>query len=139
MQRNRTTIEIPESEFTLTFTRSSGPGGQNVNKVNSKAVLVWDVTHSPSIPEDVRERFLARYGRRIAKDGTLQVTSQRYRDQGRNAEDCRLKLSELVESVRLPPVQRKETKPSRGAHQRRLVEKRVRSGRKQNRRRPSED
>ncbi|MFO0978824.1 MAG: alternative ribosome rescue aminoacyl-tRNA hydrolase ArfB [Planctomycetaceae bacterium] len=139
MLRNRPTIQIPDSEFTFTFTRSSGPGGQNVNKVNSRAVLVWDVTHSPSIPEDVRERFLARYSRRISKDGTLQVTSQRYRDQGRNVEDCRLKVSELVESVRLPPVQRKETKPSRGANQRRLVEKRVRSDRKQNRRRPPAD
>lgn len=138
MQR-KSTITIPDSEFTLTFTRSSGPGGQNVNKVNSKAVLVWDVTHSPSIPEDVRDRFLARYSRRISKEGTLQITSQRYRDQGRNAEDCRLKVIELVESVKHPPVQRKETKPSRGANQRRLVDKRVRSDRKQNRRRPSSD
>jgi len=136
---NRPVIQIPEAEFTLTFTRSSGPGGQNVNKVNSKAVLTWDVTTSPSLPEPIRERFVARYSRRISKDGTLQITSQKYRDQGRNAEDCRQKLHELIQSVAVAPVKRKATLPSRGATQRRLLEKRVRSDRKQNRRRPPSD
>lgn len=130
-------IQIPDSEFTFAFARSGGPGGQNVNKVNSKAILTWDATRSPSIPESVRERFLALYRRRVTKEGLLQVTSQRYRDQGRNTLDCLSKLAELLRSVAVAPTVRKASKPSRGAKQRRLNEKHQRSDKKQSRRRPS--
>lgn len=130
-------IQIPDSEFRMAYARSGGPGGQNVNKVSSKAIMTWDVTQSASLPEDVRDRFLARYKRRITKDGMLQITSQRYRDQGRNADDCRVKLVELLLSIATPPVKRKPSKPSRGARQRRLNEKHVRSDKKQARRRPT--
>jgi ribosome-associated protein len=132
-------IQVPDSEFQLAYARSGGPGGQNVNKVNSKAIMTWDVTQSPSVPPDVRERFLARYGRRISKDGMLQITSQRYRDQGRNVDDCRAKLIELILSVAAAPVKRKPSKPSKGARQRRLNDKHVRSDRKEARRRPSQN
>ncbi len=132
-----TRIQIPDSEFTFAFSRSGGPGGQNVNKVASKALLTWDATRSPSIPDDVRERFLTRYRRRITKEGLLQITSQRYRDQGRNTLDCLSKLAELLRSVAVAPTIRKASKPSRGAKQRRLNEKHVRSDKKQSRRRPS--
>lgn len=130
-------IQIPDSELQLAYTRSGGPGGQNVNKVNSKAIMSWDIGESPSIPADVKERFLARYGRRISKEGLLQITSQRYRDQGRNVEDCRAKLVELILSVATAPVKRKLSKPSKGARQRRLNDKHVNSDRKQARRRPA--
>ncbi|MCA9010629.1 MAG: aminoacyl-tRNA hydrolase [Planctomycetaceae bacterium] len=130
-------IRIPESEFTFTFSRSGGPGGQNVNKVSSKAQLTWDVTQTPSVPEDIRERFLLRYKRRITKEGTLLITSQRYRDQGRNTQDCLNKLVELLLSVAVLPTKRKATAPSRGAKQRRLKDKQVRSDKKQARQRPS--
>lgn len=130
-------IQIPDSEFTFTFSRSGGPGGQNVNKVCSKALLTWDVTQSPSIPQDVRERFLVRYPRRMTKEGLLQITSQRYRDQGRNIQDCLNKLTELLLSVSIAPTKRRPTAPSRGAKQRRLQDKHVRSDKKQGRRRPS--
>lgn len=129
-------IQIPDSEFTFAFSRSGGPGGQNVNKVSSKALLTWDVTQSPSIPQDVRERFLLRYRRRITKEGLLLITSQRYRDQGRNTQDCLNKLAELLQSVAIAPTKRKPTAPSRGAKQRRLQDKHVRSDKKQSRRRP---
>jgi ribosome-associated protein len=129
-------IQIPDTEFQLAYSRSGGPGGQNVNKVSSKALMTWDITHTESLPADVRERFLARYGRRITKDGLFQITSQRYRDQTRNVEDCRQKLTELILSIAAPPVQRKASKPSRGARQRRLNDKHVRSDKKQSRRRP---
>ncbi|HQZ69074.1 MAG TPA: alternative ribosome rescue aminoacyl-tRNA hydrolase ArfB [Planctomycetaceae bacterium] len=132
-----TRIQIPDSEFTFAFSRSGGPGGQNVNKVASKALLTWDATRSPSIPEDVRERFLTRYRRRITKEGLLLITSQRYRDQGRNTLDCLSKLAELLRSVAVAPTIRKASKPSRGAKQRRLNEKHVRSDKKQSRRRPT--
>ena len=130
-------ISIPDTEFAFTFARSGGPGGQNVNKVNSKAMMQWDVTRSPSIPDDIRERFITAYSRRLTKDGAVMVASQRYRDQGRNVADCLSKLRELILSVSEAPHQRKATKPSRGAKQRRLSEKKATSERKQSRRRPS--
>jgi ribosome-associated protein len=130
-------IQIPDTELQMAYARSGGPGGQNVNKVNSKAILTWDITQSSALPADAKERFLARYGRRISKEGLLQITSQRYRDQARNIEDCRAKLVELILSVAVPPVKRKPSKPSKGARQRRLNDKHVRSDRKQSRRRPS--
>ena len=130
-------IRIPESEFTFAFSRSGGPGGQNVNKVSSKAQMTWDVTQSPSVPDDIRERFLLRYKRRITKEGTLLITSQRYRDQTRNTQDCLSKLVELLLSVAVLPTKRKATAPSRGAKQRRLKDKQVRSDKKQARQRPN--
>jgi len=129
-------IQIPDSEFQLAYARSGGPGGQNVNKVSSKALMTWDITNTESLPADVRERFVARYGRRITKEGLFQITSQRYRDQTRNVEDCRQKLTELILSIAIPPVKRKPSKPSKGARQRRLNDKHVRSDKKQSRRRP---
>ena len=77
-------VRIPLAEFEFTFARSSGPGGQNVNKVNSKAVLRWGVRHSPALPEAVRQRFLQKYAARLTNEGDLLVTSQRYRDAPRN-------------------------------------------------------
>lgn len=132
-------IVIPDAEFHFTFARSGGPGGQNVNKVNSKAMLQWDVLRSPSIPDDIRQRFLAAYPRRLTKDGSVMIGSQRYRDQARNITDCLNRLRDLILSVVEAPMQRKATRPSRGAKQRRLTEKKARSERKQGRRPPSVD
>ena len=129
-------ISIPDTEFTFTFARSGGPGGQNVNKVNSKAMMQWDVLRSPSIPDGIRQRFLKAYSRRMTKEGAVMIASQRYRDQGRNVADCLSKLRELILAVHDAPQQRKPTQPSRGAKQRRLTDKKQASERKQNRRRP---
>ena len=92
--------------------RSSGPGGQNVNKVNSKAVLRWNVAASPSLPADVRERFLAIHRSRLTGEGELIVTSQRYRDQGRNVADALEKLRAMLDRGRRRPKTRRPTKPS---------------------------
>lgn len=130
-------IRIDESEFELSFARSGGPGGQNVNKVNSQAILRWNATVSDALPPGVRDRFLARYGHRFTKDGVLILRSQKYRDQARNIADCHQRLREMVLNVVTPPTQRRPTKPSRGAKQRRLQDKKQRSEKKQSRRRPS--
>ena len=130
---------IPEDELAFTFVRSSGAGGQNVNKVNTKAVLHFAVATSPSVPEDVRRRFLARYATRVSTQGELVLTSQRHRDQARNVADCLEKLRELLLSVADPPKPRRPTKPTRGARERRLGAKRHKSQRKNLRGRVQDD
>jgi len=132
-------VRIPKSEFTFTFVRSSGPGGQNVNKVSTKACLRWAVVDSRSLDEDIKNRFLIKYRRRITSDGDFLLNSQRYRDQPRNVADCLEKLRALIEAVVAAPVPRKKRKPSRGARERRLKEKRERSRKKDARRRPGTD
>ncbi len=127
-------IRIPRDEFEFTFVRSSGPGGQNVNKVNSKAVLRWSIATSPSVPDDVRLRFIDKFATRVTTEGDLVLNSQRYRDQGRNEEDCLEKLSEMLLSIARPPVKRKKTKPSRSSVERGKTKKREHSHKKQNRR-----
>jgi ribosome-associated protein len=127
-------IQIPLREFQFTFARSSGPGGQNVNKVNTKATLRWPVVRSPSLAEDVRERFLSRYARRITSDGDLVITSQRFRDQGRNVADCLEKLRAMLAEVAVAPRRRKKTKPTKAARERRLREKHQKADKKARRR-----
>lgn len=126
-------LSIPLREFQFTFARSGGPGGQNVNKLNTKATLRWNVANSPALPEGVRARFLARYRRRITAGGELVLTSQRFRDQGRNVADCLAKLRELLDAVATAPKRRKKTKPSKASKERRLREKRRKSQKKQER------
>ncbi len=127
-------LRIPLAEIEITYTRSSGPGGQNVNKVNSKAVLRWAVQGSPSLPEAVRERFLQKYGNRLTTEGELLVTSQRFRDAPRNSQDCLEKLRAMLLGVAQPPKRRRPTRPSKGSVERRLQGKRRQSSVKQNRR-----
>lgn len=132
-------IRIPLEEFEFTYSRSSGPGGQNVNKVNTKATLRWQVVASPSLPESVRVRFLEQIGRRLTAEGDLIVTSQRFRDQARNVDDCLEKLKTMLLAAAVKPTPRRPSKPTRASRERRHEQKRVRSQRKQHRRRPSGD
>ena len=132
-------IQIPFAEFDFSFSRSGGPGGQNVNKVNSKVTLRWNITKSPTLPGDVLERFVQRYRRRITNDGEFVMHSERYRDQGRNVADCLEKLRELLLEVAVAPKKRKPTKPTRGSKERRLKDKRAASERKARRRKPGLD
>jgi len=132
-------LRIPDAELELTFARSSGPGGQNVNKVNSKAMLRWAVGGSPSLTEAVRQRFLQKFGNRLTTEGELVLSSQRYRDAPRNAHDCLEKLRTMLLGVAHPPKRRRATRPTRGSVERRLRGKRRRSSAKQNRRLREED
>ena len=132
-------IQIPLRELHFTFVRSSGPGGQNVNKVNTKATMRWSVFGSTSLAEAVRGRFLTKYRSRITKEGDIVITSQRFRDRGRNVADCLAKLRDMVALVATAPKRRKPTAPSRGAKARRRKEKEAVSRRKQMRRKPASD
>ncbi|HEX2486135.1 MAG TPA: alternative ribosome rescue aminoacyl-tRNA hydrolase ArfB [Myxococcota bacterium] len=132
-------LEPPLAELRFSFARSGGPGGQNVNKVESKAVLRWDVARSPALPDAVRERFLARFRRRITSDGELVLASQRSRDRERNVADCVEKLRAMLAEVATPPKPRRATRPSRGARERRLAAKKAHARKKAERRPPSAD
>lgn len=129
-------IQIPLSELQFSFARSGGPGGQNVNKVNSKAILRWSILTSPSLPQAVRARFLAKFANRLTAEGVLILVSQRHRDQTSNSEDCLEKLKEMILSVAEPPIPRRPTKPTFGSKQRRVETKKGNSLKKQRRRAP---
>ncbi|MEX0611061.1 MAG: alternative ribosome rescue aminoacyl-tRNA hydrolase ArfB [Pirellulales bacterium] len=130
-------IAIPRRELRFSFVRSSGPGGQNVNKVASKAVLRWAVASSSSLPEDVRSRLLARYSRRINDRGELVLSSQRYRDQAKNIADCLEKLQAMMLTVAKTPRPRKKTRPTKASREARLGQKRAVAAKKLRRRPPS--
>ena len=132
-------ISIPLAEFDFSFSRSSGPGGQHVNKVNTKVTLRWDVTNSASLPDAVRERFCSHYHRRLTRSGEFLVHSQRFRDQGRNVADCLAKLRALILEVAAPVKVRRKTRPSRASNERRLGDKRRLAEKKQRRRRPTRE
>jgi len=129
-------LKIPLREFRFHFARSGGPGGQHVNKVNTKAELRWHVTKSPSLPEPVRQRLINEQRRRLTLQGELIVTSQRFRDAGRNVADCLEKLRAMLDAAATAPKPRRPTKPTRASRQRRLLGKRRRSEKKQLRRPP---
>lgn len=132
-------IQIPDDEFHWSYARSGGPGGQNVNKVASKAILHWNVQATATLPPDVKQRFLAQQHTRINAEGELVLSSEKYRDQPRNVEDCLAKLRDLILQAVHVPKKRRATKPTRGSRERRLDSKRKQSARKESRRRPGGD
>lgn len=131
--------QIPQQELRFSFARSSGPGGQNVNKVNSKALLRWSVVRSPTLDEAIRQRLLSQFRHRITADGDLLLSSERFRDAGRNVADCLEKLRAILREAARPPRKRKKTRPTRASRQRRVTAKRLRSQTKQARRSPGTD
>ncbi len=127
------TYKVPAEELQLTFSRSSGAGGQNINKVNTKVTLTWNVADTLALPHDVVSRFMKVYANKILEDGTFVMTSQRHRSQNQNIEDCLEKLQEMIDEVAVPPKKRRPTRPTRSSVKRRLDGKRRQSDKKRDR------
>jgi ribosome-associated protein len=119
-------ISLEERELEERFILSSGPGGQNVNKVSSAVQLRFDVAGSPSLPHDVKQRLLRLAGKRVSKDGVLNLTARGERSQERNREDARARLIALIRRAAEVPKPRRATRPTRASVERRLQAKSVR-------------
>ncbi|HEU4669781.1 MAG TPA: alternative ribosome rescue aminoacyl-tRNA hydrolase ArfB [Dyella sp.] len=130
------TLTLPESELVERFLRADGPGGQHVNRTESAVELRFDVARSPSLPEAVRERLLARRDRRLTDDGVLVIQARRFRDQARNRDDARERLAEVIRGALVAPKKRVATRPTRASRERRLAGKAQRSRIKQGRGKP---
>ncbi len=122
-----TDISIDEKEIKLDFIRSSGPGGQNVNKVSSAVHLRFNIYGSPSLPDDVRERLILLAGKRINEEGMLIIKAGRFRTQNQNRQDAIERLIDLIREATIKPKKRFKTKPSVTSKKRILEDKRHRS------------
>jgi ribosome-associated protein len=127
-------VVIPATELRVAFARSGGPGGQNVNKVESKAELRWTPAQTSAVRGETLAYLLRRLAGKLTLEGELLVTSQRHRDQIRNREDAERKLAEIVAEALTRPKPRHATKPTRGSQERRIAAKKRRSDIKRGRR-----
>ena len=127
MIRINQTISLDDSELSESFVRSSGPGGQNVNKVSTAGELRFDVRQSPSLPEPVKVRLTRLAGHRMTKDGVLIIQAERFRTQEANRKDARERLVELILAATVVPKRRIKTKPTRASKERRVDGKKKRS------------
>ena len=129
-------IFVPAAEIKVETSRSGGPGGQHVNKTESRVTLRWSIAESPSLPTPMRDRLLERLQSRLTKSGEILVSCESFRDQRRNQAEARRRLEALLRAALFRPKARRKTKPSRAAVERRLKSKQKQSQRKQWRRKP---
>ncbi len=133
------TLYIPEEELRFTASRSGGPGGQNVNKVNTRMTLLFDLEKTASLDESQKERIRRRLANRISKDGILQVSSQQYRTQGANRQAAIDKFARLVAASLRRPRARRKTRTPRSVVEKRLEKKSIRGEVKRSRQKPRPD
>ena len=132
-------ISIDERDMRFTFIRSSGPGGQNVNKVSTAVQLRFDVKDAAGLPEDVRSRLLQQAGNRVTDEGVLIIEARRFRSQERNRQDAIERLTDLIRRAAVKPKVRRKTRPSTASKERKLAAKKHRSALKKLRRRVRDD
>lgn len=132
-------LSIPDEELVFTFARSSGPGGQNVNKVASKAVLRWSLTANATIPTHIRQRLRSLQRSRVTTDDEIVIQAQEYRDQERNKQACLEKLRSFLLQAAAVPKPRRPSRPTRGSKERRLDAKKRRARIKSSRQSFKED
>lgn len=132
-------VTIPDAELSVTYARSGGPGGQNVNKVSSKAVLRWTAAATTALPWDAKVRLLDMLSARLTNDGELVIACDETRDQAQNLSIACERVASFVRAALTPPKKRRPTKPTRGSKERRLRAKDVRSRTKQGRGRVHDD
>jgi ribosome-associated protein len=121
-------LALDPAEIAISFIRSSGPGGQNVNKVSTAAQLRFDLMGSPSLPAPVKARAARLAGSRLTTDGVVVITADRHRTQALNREDAIARLMELLRAAAVPPKPRRKTQPTLASKERRITKKKERSG-----------
>jgi ribosome-associated protein len=131
-------LTIPGSEIQVTYARSSGPGGQHVNKTSSRALLRWNLETSEAPDDATRELLRAKLSNRLTADGDLLIASERHRESGRNLQDALERFAELLRKALTPQKKRRKTRPTRGSVDRRIKEKKQRSETKKQRKPPRE-
>jgi ribosome-associated protein len=127
-------LSLSLAEIDWSYARSGGPGGQNVNKVSSKAVLRWPMATSPALPDWVKARLAKLFPSRLTTEGDIVISSQEFRDQERNREACLAKLAEMIRAALVLPKPRIKKKPTKASKERRLAEKKRQSQRREDRR-----
>jgi ribosome-associated protein len=137
MIRITPSISVKENEIQEEFVLASGPGGQNVNKVATAVKLRFDAAHSPSLPEDVRDRLMRLAGKRLTEEGFIIIHARRFRSQDRNRQDARERLAALIRQAAQRPKRRRRTRPTAASIERRLEDKRRRGQIKRVRRGPT--
>ncbi len=133
------TLTIPRAELSFRASRAGGPGGQHVNTSSTRIELLWDLTHSTALSDDVRARLLAKLASRLDADGNVRVVASDRRSQLQNREAAEQRLAQIVRQALIVPKKRRPTRPTASSREQRLADKRRRGDRKRDRRRKDND